>query len=211
MSDVGAAEMGGRRGGAALAVAWALALSWATPAPVRAQELQLTRPLAGAPAVYKLSASDSKQTRRIVMPSRHLELAGEIAFLMSKRSPFAEQVELTDLALLRLNLRRSVADWLEVSGGPDLLPKQPSATHASVFQGAHLGAQAEVASGFGTAMGIAVGPLFGVDGVFYRGGPGMSWKVSSGEYLRFVVGLETLGRCSTTGRGRRLRFGWERS
>ncbi len=76
----------------------------------RAQELYVTGPLAGAPAV---SGRGSKRDPRIVMPSGHLEVAGEMAFLMSHASPYAEKLALTDLALFRLNLRRSFADWLE--------------------------------------------------------------------------------------------------
>jgi len=171
-----------------------IAVACVAPA-ARAQGLQLTGPLAGAPAVsreelYATSDSgrSSKREARIVMPTGHLEVAGEMAFLMSKASPYAERLALTDLALFRLNLRRSFADWLELYGGADLLPKQPTSTHASPFQGAHLGAQAEYAKGLGAALGVAVGPLFGADGVFYRAGPGLSWKPVVSEYLRFVLG-----------------------
>lgn len=157
----------------------------------RAQQIQLTGPLAGAPAAYatKFSSKSAKHDRRIVMPSQHLEVAGEMAFFISNRSPHAEALALTDLALLRLNLRRSFADWLELYAGMDLLPKQPSSTHALVFQGAHLGAQAEIANGFSASLAGAAGPLFGADGVFYRTGTGFSWKTSVSEYLRFVLGL----------------------
>jgi len=123
------------------------------------------------------------------MPSGHLEVAGEMAFLISAASPYAPRLALTDLALLRLNVRRSFADWLELYGGGDLLPKKPTSTHASAFQSAHLGAQAEFAKGFGAALGVAAGPLFGADGVYYRTGPGLSWKPAVSEYLRFVVGV----------------------
>ena len=112
------------------------------------------------------------------MPSGHLEVAGEMAFLMSQASPYAERLALTDLALFRLNLRRSFADWLELYAGAELLPKQPTSTHAALFQGAHLGVQAEFAKGFGADLGLAAGPLFGDNGVFYRTGPGLSWKPS---------------------------------
>jgi hypothetical protein len=158
--------------------------------PAAAQEMQLTGPLAGAPAVRESSSSrSSKRDSRIVMPSGHLEVAGEIAFLMSQPSPHAEGLALTDLALFRLSLRRSFADWLELYAGGELLPKQPTSTHALLFQGAYFGAQAEVVKSFATTLGVAAGPLFGADGVFYRAGPGLSWKPSVSEYLRFVVGV----------------------
>jgi hypothetical protein len=155
--------------------------------PARAQEIQLTGPLAGAPAAY--ARKDSKRDPRIVMPSEHLEVAGEMAFFISGRSPHAAALALTDLALLRLNLRRSFADWLELYAGTDLLPKQPTSTDALLFQGAHLGAQAQIAKGFSASLGGAAGPLFGADGMFYRTGTGFSWKTSVSEYLRFVLGL----------------------
>jgi hypothetical protein len=153
----------------------------------RAQEIQLTGPLAGAPAAY--ASKSSKRDPRIVMPSGHLEVAGEMAFFISSRSPHAEALALTDLALLRLNLRRSFADWLELYAGMDLLPKQPTTTDALLFQGAQLGAQAEFAKGFSASLGGAAGPLFGAEGVFYRTGTGLSWKTSVSEYLRFALGL----------------------
>jgi hypothetical protein len=168
-----------------LGVPFVAATSRASPAG--AQDLQLTGPLAGAPAVR--ASRSSTGDRRIVMPSGHLEVAGEMAFFMSQPSPHAPRLALTDLALFRLDLRRSFADWLELYAGVDVLPKQPTSTHALLFQGAHFGAQAEVVKGFAAGLGIAAGPLFGADGAFYRTGPGLSWKPSVSEYLRFVVGL----------------------
>lgn len=172
--------------------AWAGALGFAALCGARvagAQELQLTGPLAGAPAVSQreYSSVSSKTDERIVMPTGHLEVAGEMAFVMSEASPSAEGFERTDLALLRLNVRRSFADWLELYGGVSLLPKQPTTTDGDVFEGGSLGLQAEFAKGFGAVLGAAAGPLFGASGVFYRSGPGLSWKPSVSRYLRFVV------------------------
>lgn len=158
-------------------------LSWALPA--EAQELELSGPLEGAPAASKSSKTDA----RIVMPTGHLEVAGEMAFVVSKPSPYAEGLAFTDLALLRLNLRRSFTDSLELYAGTRLLPKQPTSTHSPVFQGVHAGAQAEFVKGFGLSLGGAVGPMFGADGVYYRTGPNLGWKPTVSRYLRFVVGL----------------------
>ena len=176
-------------GGVVVAVTFA-------PLPAWGQQLYVTGPLAGAPAVrkeYSYATSDSsrssKRDSRIVMPTGHLEVAGEMAFLMSKTSPYTQRLALTDMALFRLSLRRSFADWLELLGGVDVLPKQPTSTHASLFQGVHLGAQAEYAPGLGAALGVGVGPLLGADGVFYRAGPGLSYKPKVSEYLRFVLGV----------------------
>jgi hypothetical protein len=153
--------------------------------PVQAQEIMLTGALEGAPAASKSSKTDE----RIVMPSGHLEVSGEMALLVSRRSPYAEGLSFTDLALLRLNLRRSFADWIEVYGGVRLLPKQPTSTHSPLFQGVQAGVQAEFAKGLAAAAGGALGPMFGADGVYYRAGPGLSWKPEVGRYLRFVVGV----------------------
>jgi hypothetical protein len=147
----------------------------------------LSGPLAGAPAAG--GGKSSKTDERIVMPTGHLQVAGEMAFLMSKRSPYASGVAFTDLALFRLALRRSFAEWFELYAGAAVLPKQPTTTHAPVFHGAHFGAQAEFAPGFGASLGGGVGPMFGADGVYYRGGPALSWKPSVSRHLRFVVGL----------------------
>src|SRR4051812_15729935 len=104
--------------------------------PARAQDTQFTGPLAGAPAVSETTSSRSSTgDSRIVMPSGHLEVAGEMAFLISKPSARAERLALTDLALFRLNLRRSFADWLELYAGGELLPKQPTSSHGLLFQG----------------------------------------------------------------------------
>jgi hypothetical protein len=153
--------------------------------PARAQEIMLTGALEGAPAASK----SSKRDERIVMPTGHLEVSGEMAFLVTQRSPYEKGLAFTDLALLRLNLRRSFADWIELYGGVRLLPKQPTATHSPLFQGVQAGAQAEFAKGFAGAVGGAVGPMFGADGVYYQLGPGLSWKPEVGRYLRFVVGV----------------------
>ena len=157
--------------------------------PAAGQELQLTGPLAGAPAVSQreYSSVSSKGDGRIVMPTGHLEVAGEMAFVTSEASPYAQRLALTDMALLRLNLRRSFADWLELFGGVSLLAKQPSSTDGDLFEGGSVGLQAEFAPGFGALLGGAAGPLFGASGAFYRTGPGLSWKPSVSRYLRFVL------------------------
>jgi hypothetical protein len=171
--------------------AWLSLVCVASAAPhAKAQEVVLTGPLAGAPAVRESGAGQSsRRDSRVVMPTGHLEVAGETAFLMSKSSPYADRLALTDLALFRLSVRRSFADWFELYAGGAVLPKQPTSTHASLFQGAHFGAQAEMVKGIAASLGFAAGPLFGADGVYYRTGPGLTWKPSVSEYLRFVVGL----------------------
>lgn len=159
--------------------------------PAAAQELPLTGPLEGAPAVSQrrdASGVSSKRDGRIVMPTGHLEVAGELAFLTSTASPYTERLKLTDMALFRVSARRSFADWLEFYGGVTLLPKQPSTSDGALFEGGYVGGQAEFAKGFGAALSGAAGPLFGADGVFYRAGPGLSWKPSVSHYLRFVLG-----------------------
>jgi hypothetical protein len=167
------------------------AFAWVVSAalPAAAQEIVLTGPLAGAPTAGKSDSVRSKTDARIVMPTGYLEVAGEVALVVSERSPYAESLGFTDLALLRLNVRRSFADWIELYAGGSLLPKQPTSTHAPLFQGAHLGAQAEYAPGLGATLGASAGPLFGADGVYYRCGPGLTWKPTADNYLRFVVGV----------------------
>lgn len=75
--------------------------------PTGAQEFQLAGPLAGAPAVSSQeSGRSSKRDSRLVMPSGHLELAGEVAFLMSQASPRTERLALTDFTSLPGSFRR---------------------------------------------------------------------------------------------------------
>ena len=56
------------------------------------------------------------------------------------------------------------------------------------FKALTSGRKRSMRRGFGAGLGVAAGPLFGAHGVFYRAGPGLSWKPSVSEYLRFVVG-----------------------
>jgi hypothetical protein len=79
-----------------------------------------------------------------IIPERGWTLGAALAYETSGGGDTAaiakHGLAFTDVALLRLAMRAVVHHRVEVYGGLDLLPKQPSYTNELVFQGAHLGA-----------------------------------------------------------------------
>jgi hypothetical protein len=76
--------------------------------PGVAQEIQLTGPLAGAPATRSLRSPNpgSKLTDEFLLPSGQLEVGDEVVFLTGDAARQRE-LELTDVGLLRLRVRRA--------------------------------------------------------------------------------------------------------
>lgn len=112
-----------------------------------------------------------------------------MAFVTSERRVGTRSLHFTDLALLRLGARRSFADWLEVFAGAEFLPKQPVDSDASLWQGAHLGAQAEFAPGFGASLGGTVGPLLAQEGLWWQSNAELAAKFAAAEFTRFSLHL----------------------
>jgi len=102
--------------------AWLAMAATVLAEPAVAQEIVLTGPLAGAPATRGYSVTPgAKGGERMILPSGHMELGGEMALVMSDaRNGVAddatETLRFTDIGLLRLRMRRSFADWLELYG-----------------------------------------------------------------------------------------------
>ncbi|MCG8554323.1 MAG: hypothetical protein MJD61_03410 [Proteobacteria bacterium] len=68
-------------------------------------------------------------------------------------------IKFTDLVLLDLDGRYSVAGKAELLAGVSLLPKQPSYTNESPWQGAYLGARLGFAKRYAAGLRAAFGPL----------------------------------------------------
>lgn len=172
--------------GLALAVA-ALVLS--ASAGAEAQQIQLTGPLAGAPAVREMSgySPSSRTANAIVMPSGQMEVAGEMAFVTADPWLSHAAIHFTDLALFRARVRRALSDRLELFLGSELLAKQPADIHEPVWQGANGGMTLAFSRVFAAQIAGGGGPLLDHAGSYWQVSPGLLAKVPIGEFLRFAV------------------------
>jgi hypothetical protein len=89
-------------------------------------------------------ASPRSMANDWIIPERGWQLGSALSYETSAGgdTPALAQhgLAFTDVVLLRLTARAVVGKRMEIYGGADLLPKQPSFTNELVFQGAHAGA-----------------------------------------------------------------------
>jgi hypothetical protein len=100
------------------------------------------------PAGETISYSDASSVRGVakewmILPEGQV-LGAELRFLTSKPSLGAAPLEFSDVAILGLNAKVSVAGKAELFASVDLLPKQPSWTDEKVWQGASLGLRGQL-------------------------------------------------------------------
>ena len=203
MRDRSAFFIGPRLRGKCLAASAALFLvaprSFADPAsptPAAADSAPEVQLEGSAEAAYGTSYTPSpsaKTSDRIVMPSGHLELGGEMTFITSDGYPGRAgdgALDLTDVGLLRLRARRSFSDWLELYAATNLLAKQPTATRNAVFQGGLFGARAAVEQHVALGASGSAGPLLAQTGWWWQAAPSIDAKLEAGHSLRFVLDAE---------------------
>ena len=159
--------------------------------PAAAQEIQLTGPLAGAPAVRKMRSPNpgAKLADEFLLPSGQLEVGGEMVFLTSDEAGGQRELKLTDVGLLRLRARRAFGDAVELFIGSELLVKQPEAWDESIGQSALAGLLIPFGHRFAMSLQGGGGVLFGEDGRFWQMQPSLLAKPAIGRWVRFELGL----------------------
>jgi hypothetical protein len=159
--------------------------------PAVAQEIQLTGPLAGAPATRSLRSPNpgSKLTDEFLLPSGQLEVGGEVVFLTGNAVGLERELELTDVGLLRLRARRAIGDYVELFVGTELLVKQPDGWDEPIWQSAHGGLL--VPFGHRLAMSVqgAGGELFQEPGFWWQVQSSLLAKPAIGRWTRFELAL----------------------
>lgn len=96
------------------------------------------------------------------------------------------QLALTDLALLRASIGYSVAGKVELLAALSLLPKQPIATDASVFQGGELGIRVGLAPFWALTLTAMGGPTIDGDGGWVDGALTLDARYEADRYVLFT-------------------------
>lgn len=117
------------------------------------------------------------------------EVGASLNFLTSRPSLGGESLAFTDLALLRLHGLITLGGSLELFGGTDILPKQPSYTDENVWQGAMLGSRVALGDGFGAWARIQGGPELDRTGAWLGADLAGQYKLQLEDMLFVELGL----------------------
>ncbi len=101
-----------------------------------------------------------------LMPARGYQLGTSLSYLMSDGGFGDRGLKFSDVAFLRLDGRVVLKGKAEVFGGIDLLPKQPTFTDDSVFEGAHLGARIKLKKWLAADVRVDEGALMNRVGLY---------------------------------------------
>jgi hypothetical protein len=161
------------------------------PLPAGAQEIHLTGPLGGAPAVSRgYSASPgSKGADKFVLPSDQLEAGGEIVFLTSDAAGRQPELKLTDVGLTRLRARRALGDWAELFVATQLLVKQPEDWDEPLWQSVLGGVLVPFGHRLASSVHGGGGRLFGDDGWWWQVQPSLIAKPKIDRHVRFQLSV----------------------
>lgn len=131
----------------------------------------------------------SKTQRTFVLPSGHVEVRGELAFVTSDALVTPEPLRFGDMALFRPSARRSFGDQLELSLSTTLLAKQPSTGRDWLWQGASLAALFEPWAGYAFALDLGGGPQLQGDGAVWTAAPSLAAKWALDRESRVLLSL----------------------
>jgi hypothetical protein len=124
----------------------------------------------------------SMSSQWLIMPPGW-ETTGDLRFITGGG------LSLTDEVVSGATVRRSFGGKAEVDAGIDLLPKQPSDTNDSVFQGANIELLYAIGRKSAFHSEIAGGPLLDKGGVWTTGGGGFERRSIVHDTLSFQYGL----------------------
>jgi hypothetical protein len=96
-------------------------------------------------------------------------------------------IKLTDVALFDLQAQWAIAKHMELDGSASLLPKQPSTTSESIFQGGGLALRREVKPGTALAIAGSASPLLGMKGMATGGSLFVTHKHRLNEIVSFTL------------------------
>jgi hypothetical protein len=148
-----------------------------------------TEPLYTTAQVRSLGGLASKASERFVLPSGVAELGGELALLTGGPMLTDDDLELTDLGLLRVSGRRSFGRRLELHAGTSVLAKQPAGVGESLWQGGFVGVTLEPRAGYAFYFDASYEPLLDDLGAAFRIASGLMGKWRLDRLARLLVGL----------------------
>ncbi|HVV87159.1 MAG TPA: hypothetical protein VHE35_29165, partial [Kofleriaceae bacterium] len=114
---------------------------------------------------------------------------GQMKFITANTSLFGanQRLRFADLAVLGLDTRITLGRRLELSGGLDVLAKQPDGGTEPIPQGGNLGLKVATSRTVALTASVSGGPTLG-DGLWGSGGLGVVHRSHIEEFLAFQVG-----------------------
>ncbi len=140
-------------------------------------------------AGYASGSARANASNWMILP-RGWEATGELRLLTSDAAmgdPMNGPMRLTDVAITRASMRRSIHGKVEVSGSVDVLPKQTSLTDELVWQQADLGARFAVGQRHAVWTGVGGGPLTADQGWWMSVSSGIQRRAIVHETLSFQM------------------------
>ncbi|MCA9677131.1 MAG: hypothetical protein KC464_19045 [Myxococcales bacterium] len=139
-----------------------------------------------------MGSARSNSSNWLILP-RGWEATGELRLLTADAMPLAggpaQPMRLTDVAITRAAVRRSLAGKAEITGGIDLLPKQTSYTDELVWQGADVGARFGIRQHYAEWVDLAVGPMTADQGYWASASTGVQRRARVHQTLSFQTAL----------------------
>lgn len=111
----------------------------------------------------------------LIMPAGVVTTTGTLTFMTADGGLSEDKVKFTDVVFFSFAFRYAIKGRAELALGVNLLPKQPSFTDESPWQGANLGARVGFGKRFAGWLHLAGGPLL---------------STSSGYWLNSELGIE---------------------
>ncbi|MBN2197571.1 MAG: hypothetical protein JW751_32630, partial [Polyangiaceae bacterium] len=150
------------------------------------------QPIGAVDAVQQVDSSPwAHASDQFVLPSGAVEVGGEVVLITSAYELGSDRIDLTDLGLLRLRVRRALGRRLGLFAATTLLTKQPQSVDEPLWQGVVGGLVIPFGRWFAAEIAGGGGPLLGCDGAHYELSSGLRFKKPIKRWLRFELGAGT--------------------
>lgn len=115
-------------------------------------------------------------------------LGGEMRFITADHALSGEQIDMTDMAILRLRTRWTATRRIELSGTVDLLAKQLDTTDEPIPQGGSIAAKIATSRTVAIGTSVSGGPILGGGGFWGSAGTGAVHRSHIERFIAFQVG-----------------------
>jgi hypothetical protein len=149
----------------------------------RAADAQYSVPSEAAGSIDRVGSARSKIQDEELVRKPGWEAGASLNFLMSDPSLGGRDLAFTDVVLLRMHGLYAAGGLVEIFGGIDILPKQPSYTDELIWQGGLVGVRYKVGKKSALWMRGQGGPELGGDGWWVGGDTAFQYKLALEEVL----------------------------
>jgi hypothetical protein len=145
-----------------------------------------TQGLTSANEVILTSGSARGTAEEFLVLPTGLDVGGRLRTVTASDSAGIERIKLTDLALFDLHAEWAFRRHYELDVAVSVVPKQPAAMNAPVFQGGSLAVRRDLIERTAIAVSGSATPLLGLDGVAFGGAAFVMHKHRLNEFVTFA-------------------------